>query len=233
MPAKRPTKKTKRRAKPAKRLSAGSGGPQSGLITRDVPGSNLGPATKPTKRPRKTLRPGGLNEQQRRFVAEYLIDLNGKQAAIRAGYAPKTAESQASRLLSHVKVAEEIRNAAAKREERTVITADVVLSEFLRIARVDISGAFDERGDLKPIHEIPEDVRRAMSGVEVEALFEGRGEDREQTGYLKKVKFWDKNRALEALAKHLGLLIDRSEVEFKTPPSLTLVLQQGAETKKP
>lgn len=232
MPAKRPTKKTKRRAKPAKRSSAGSGGPQSGLITRDDPGSNPGPATKPPKRPRKTLRPGGLNEQQRRFVVEYLVDLNGKQAAIRAGYSPKSAEVTASKLLTHPKVAEEIRKAAERREQRTGITADVVLSEFLRIARVDISGAFDENGDLKPIHEIPEDVRRAISGVEVEALFEGRGEEREQTGYLKKVKFWDKNRALEALAKHLGLLIDRSEVEIKNPPALTLVLQQAAESRK-
>ena len=43
-----------------------------------------------------------LNPKQKRFVSEYLIDLNAKQAAIRAGYSPKTAEVQASRLLSLV-----------------------------------------------------------------------------------------------------------------------------------
>ena len=44
-----------------------------------------------------------LNPKQQRFVDEYLIDLNGKQAAIRAGYSEKTAEVQASRLLSNAK----------------------------------------------------------------------------------------------------------------------------------
>jgi phage terminase small subunit len=45
----------------------------------------------------------GLTPKQQRFVAEYLVDLNGKQAAIRTGYSAKTAEQQASRLLSNVR----------------------------------------------------------------------------------------------------------------------------------
>ena len=45
-----------------------------------------------------------LSDKQLRFVMEYLTDSNGKQAAIRAGYSPKTAEVQASRLLSNAKV---------------------------------------------------------------------------------------------------------------------------------
>lgn len=49
-----------------------------------------------------------LSEQRKRFVDEYLIDLNGTQAAIRAGYSPKTAQEQASRLLSNVMVRAEI-----------------------------------------------------------------------------------------------------------------------------
>ena len=52
-----------------------------------------------------------LNEKQRRFAAEYLIDLNAKQAAIRGGYSPKTDESQSSRLLSNAKVGKAIQAA--------------------------------------------------------------------------------------------------------------------------
>ena len=74
-----------------------------------------------------------LNDQQRRFVAEYIIDLNGKQAAIRAGYSDKTAEVQASRLLSHVNVREAIDKAQIRREKRTNITADRVLQELADI----------------------------------------------------------------------------------------------------
>ena len=61
-----------------------------------------------------------LNDQQMRFVTEYLKDCNGKQAAIRAGYAPRSAEVQASRLLSLDKVKNEIKarqSELRKREE--------------------------------------------------------------------------------------------------------------------
>lgn len=40
-----------------------------------------------------------LTERERAFVRQYLVDLNGTQAAIRVGYSEKTAASQASRLL--------------------------------------------------------------------------------------------------------------------------------------
>ena len=52
-----------------------------------------------------------ITPKQARFVAEYLVDLNGKQAAIRAGYSPQTAQAQASRLLTNAKVKELVRAA--------------------------------------------------------------------------------------------------------------------------
>lgn len=68
-----------------------------------------------------------LTARQTRFAAEYLIDLNGTQAAIRAGYSPKTANEQASRLLANVNVATEIQSQVKAREQRTEITQDYVL----------------------------------------------------------------------------------------------------------
>ena len=50
-----------------------------------------------------------LTEKQKRFVAEYLIDLNATQAAIRAKYSPKTADVQGVRLLGNVKVQEALK----------------------------------------------------------------------------------------------------------------------------
>lgn len=78
-----------------------------------------------------------LTAKQQRFVEEYLLDLNGKQAAIRAGYSRKTAEVQASRLLSNAKVAAAIAAAQAARSERTEITADMVLQHWWGIATAD------------------------------------------------------------------------------------------------
>lgn len=68
-----------------------------------------------------------LTDKQQRFVAEYLIDLNATQAAIRAGYSEKTAQEQGSRLLSNVMVAAAIQAAKDARSERTQVDADYVL----------------------------------------------------------------------------------------------------------
>ena len=60
----------------------------------------------------------GLNitPKQQRFVDEYLIDLNATQAAIRAGYSPKTANRKGNRLLSKVDIQQAIEQAKAEAE---------------------------------------------------------------------------------------------------------------------
>lgn len=78
----------------------------------------------------------GLNEKQQRFVDEYIVDLNATQAAIRAGYSPKTAQEQGSRLLCNVMVAEAIQKAKKEREVRTQITSDDVVRRIDRVARM-------------------------------------------------------------------------------------------------
>lgn len=68
-----------------------------------------------------------LTPKQQAFVAEYLIDLNATQAAIRAGYSEKTANEQGSRLLANVSVQAAIQEAMDKRSEKVEITQDYVL----------------------------------------------------------------------------------------------------------
>lgn len=171
-----------------------------------------------------------LEPRQERFCREYIIDLNGTQAAIRAGYAENSAQEQASRLLSNAMVKARVDELKLKRNDRLDIKADDVLREVLRLAMVDITQAFDENGNLKPIKDIPEDVRRALSSIEVDELFEGSGKDREHVGRTRKVRFWDKVKSLELLGKHLSLFKDR--VEHSADESLERMI---AETfgKKP
>jgi len=69
-----------------------------------------------------------LTARQERFVAEYLIDLNATQAAIRAGFSEKTAYSQGQRLSKNVEVAKAIAAGQAKRSQRTEVTQDYVLA---------------------------------------------------------------------------------------------------------
>ena len=94
-----------------------------------------------------------MTPKQQRFVEEFLIDLNATQAAIRAGYSKKTADQQACRLLTNVKVKAVLAVAQAERAERTKIDADWVLARLAAEADADLADLYDENGGLKPITE--------------------------------------------------------------------------------
>lgn len=72
----------------------------------------------------------GLNERQRLFVREYLVDLNGTQAAIRAGYSPKRAAEIAYENLRKPQIEAAIAEAHKAREKRVELDADWVLSRL-------------------------------------------------------------------------------------------------------
>ncbi len=171
-----------------------------------------------------------LTPKQQKFVDAYLIEPHATKAAMAAGYSAKTADVQGCRLLRNVQIAAAVAAATAKASAKAGVTAEVILGELLRIARADIGEAYDEDGNLMSIKDIPEDVRRAISGLETEELFEGFGREREHIGTTKKVRFWAKGSALEKLGKHLKLFVERHEHSVDLE-SLRRVLDE--ETKKP
>lgn len=171
-----------------------------------------------------------LTANQEAFCQAYLIDLNGTNAAIAAGYSEKSARSQASKLLAMPEIQDRIDFLNRERQARVQITSDMILLELLKIARTDIGQAFDVNGNMKPINEIPEDVRRAIQAIEVDELFEGQGHERTQVGLTKKIKFWDKVKSLELLGKHLKLFTERHEVQHNlTLEQLVAASQQKIE----
>ena len=78
-----------------------------------------------------------LTPKQEAFVREYLVDLNATRAAIRAGYSPKTAREQASRLLSNVNVMDAISAGKAARAEKLEVTAEQVLQWHIDQYRIN------------------------------------------------------------------------------------------------
>lgn len=145
------------------------------------------------------------------FCREYLVDMNGTKAAERAGYSEDSAASQASRLLRNDNVAAFLKELIRKRAAAVDLSAERVLAEIMKLAFSDLSQAFNDKGELKSFVDMPEDIRRAIAGVEVDELYEGFGKDREQIGVTKKIKLWDKPKSLEMLARHLKLLTDKVE----------------------
>lgn len=172
------------------------------------------------------------DDRRERFAIEYIKDLNITEAAIRAGYSAKSAASQGSRLLKNVKVQDKIRELQKRAEDAAVVTAADVLRELGRIALCDIREAFNADGTLKPIVEMPENVRRAVSGFDVDELAD-MGLDGKVVKVLrrqtKKVRFWNKGDALITLAKHFHLLDDKPQDNDQGQVAALLAFLQAAQ----
>ncbi len=143
-----------------------------------------------------------LTDKQRRFVEEYLIDLNATQAAIRAGYSVKTAKEIAAQNLTKLNISNEISKAMAERSRRTGVTADRVIEELAKIGFVNISNVVDLNTG-KILTDTPKEDLACIQSVKVKSTEFGK--DRE-------VKFYDKKSALELLGKHLGIFTDKVDI---------------------
>lgn len=91
-----------------------------------------------------TAKPKRLSPQHRRFVAEYLVDLNASAAAVRAGYAARSAKVTACRLLTHTNLWAEVEKGLIAMQSRLEMTADDVRREFVKIAK-DINTPVEAR----------------------------------------------------------------------------------------
>lgn len=151
---------------------------------------------------------GKLTPKQKRFVDEYLIDLNATQAAIRAGYSKRTANEQGARLLANVSVQEAVQAAMAERGKRTQMEADEVLQRLAQIARRDIKDyvTWEEGGNIK-LKDAAE-----VDGTLIDALEEEVMDFGDYQKISRKVKFPDRMKALELLGKHHGLFKDNVNV---------------------
>lgn len=148
-----------------------------------------------------------LTPRQKRFVEEYLIDLNATAAAKRAGYSPKWAYNVGPSVRRIPKVAEEIDRALAERTERTRITADRVVIELAKVAFGDPRRLFAQgQNGLLAEGKNGETVFDGAELTDAEAaLISEITEIKTGKGGTRRIKLHCKMTALTALAKHLGL----------------------------
>lgn len=150
--------------------------------------------TKKTKKAKITTK---LTNKQLAFCREYLVDRNATQAAIRAGYATKGAEVTGSQLLRNPKVQSKLTELEKPITEKLEITAEKVLQELANIAFFDPAELYDEKGNLRDIHNIPAPTRRVIASLDVTEEFT----NGIKTGTVKKVRLNSKIKALELLGK--------------------------------
>lgn len=137
-----------------------------------------------------------MTNKQKRFCQEYMIDLNATQAAIRAGYSPKTANEQAGRLLVNVSIQSYIAQLQAEQSRRTGINADRVLRELAKVAFANASDIVDT-GDVTLKDDVSPDDLAAVQSFKVKLSGTG--------GVEREIKLADKLKALELLGKHIGM----------------------------
>lgn len=140
----------------------------------------------------------GMTPKQRRFVDEYLIDLNATQAAIRAGYSKKTAGYIAKELLRKPPIAAEVEKRKQKLTKKLEITQEKVLQELAAIAfangadyaKVITTGPVTEVR-MTATDDLPPEKLPAIASIKANQ-------------YGVEVKLHDKVKALELLGKYLG-----------------------------
>ncbi len=150
-----------------------------------------------------------VTAKQARFIAEYLIDLNGSEAAVRAGYSRGSAQRIASRLLREPHIKAEVQRLQAEQLEKAGITAEGVLEQLRRIAFFDPTSIYHEQGNVMQPKGWPSAARAAVSSYDTIT----RGSNATARETVIKVKFESRLQALELLAKHLGLLTHQPQVD--------------------
>jgi len=167
-----------------------------------------------------------LPPQRRRFVQEYLVDVNGTQAAIRAGYSEKTAKIQASQLLTNINVSQTIEAGHDRLAELVKVRQYEVVREFRRIGFADMRD-FSKWGPggvkLTDSEKLTPEQTACVAEVSQTIT---------ENGGSIKFRLHSKVDALNSLAKHLGMFPTRVEQGVvQVPVQFNIVIRptQGQE----
>jgi phage terminase small subunit len=144
-----------------------------------------------------------LTELQRRFSEEYIIDFNGTQAAIRAGYSKNGAGQAAAKCLDNSEVQSLIAELVKKQSDRTGVEADKVVNELSKIAFSDVRSLFNEEGDPLTAKELSDKISGAVSSIKITETDQTVKSYNRVTKRVYEYKFWDKLEALTTLLRRL------------------------------
>jgi phage terminase small subunit len=150
-----------------------------------------------------------LTPKQKRFVDEYLVDLNASQSAIRAGFSPRTARFIGYRLLTMPQIKEALGVAQEDLSKRTQVTQERVIAELAAIAFSNIGDIVSwgpEGVSVKSADELSPEILASVADVSRSGVKEG--------GVVR-VRLYDKLKALELLGKHLGMFEEKIEVGLR------------------
>ncbi|WP_366543527.1 terminase small subunit, partial [Salmonella enterica] len=138
---------------------------------------------------------------------------NQTQAAINAGFSPNTAAVKASVMMRDERIQKRIAELMEERNKRLRVSADYVLLRLVEIDQMDVIDILNDDMSIKPVSEWPKVWRQYLTGFELADMFEGRGDEKELVGILKKIKWPDKVKNLELIGKHVDVNAFKERLE--------------------
>ena len=168
--------------------------------------------------------PALKNDRWELFAQGLAKGLSADESYQQAGYKPN--RGNAARLKANESVLRRVEEFRDRGADRAEITIQRALEELGRIGFADIRKAFTPGGHLLPPEDWDDDFAAAVAGVEVVTRPTGERDenDRPIVERVHKFRMWDKNSALEKIAKHLGMFVDRHE---HTSPDGSMTPQQN------
>lgn len=154
-----------------------------------------------------------LSVKEELFCQEYVSCNVAVRAALRVWpeLSYDYASTKSERLMKKDEIKQRISQITEEHKERYGLTESKILKRLAALATFDRRTLHRPDGTIKPIHELTEEEAAAITEIESVELFEGRGEDRQAIGVVRKVKFADPKGSLELAGKHLKLFTEKHE----------------------
>ena len=164
---------------------------------------------------RKSTQYKPLTAMQEAYAQEYTkCPENQTQAAINAGFSPKTAAVKASVMMRDERIQKRIAELMEERNKRLRVSADYVLLRLVEIDQMDVIDILDDEGGLKPISQWPKVWRTSISAVDINRIRMAMKDDEEDIeSTLQKIKWPDKVKNLELIGKHVDVNAFRERLE--------------------
>lgn len=165
---------------------------------------------------RRQKDPDALNDQERLLVKEFLVDLDGKQAALRAGYSKNNPSVMASLVLARPHVKREIEKGLTERLRSIDLRADRTLYEIKNLAFANMQDFVQMGEDGLPFLDFSQLTREQWAAVQeyTEDATGGTGDGERKVVMRRRIKLAPKSHALELLAKYFKLLTEKVEVDL-------------------
>lgn len=167
--------------------------------------------------------------RERRYIAARSKGMTQAEAAIAAGFKGKDPRQAGHFIEKRPRVRARLAKIEADAMASVGISRAQIVRELARIAMLDPRKILDEFGNVRDFDQIDGDTAAALAGMEVEELFEGSGQERRQTGMVRKVKFWNKVDALKELSRIARLVQDAPPPAATVGPGLQVIVQQRVE----